>query len=419
MTLPTQTQLMLPLLEAIQENGGEARPRELYDQVAESVGLSRENREAGSSRNNKTNAFERRLRWTRQTAIAKGLIAGKSRAVWSLTERGRDRLKNVARGTVLTFAISESAILLWASAEDAWKEIEPGSVDLLLTSPPYPLTRPKEYGNVSPERWVGWMLELCASWRALLHPAGSMMLNIGPCWHKGLSAQQLHVERLLVKLEDELGIRLLQRLDWHSPTKMPTPLTWVGIRRLRVTPSVEPLLWVSPNPYAKGNNRNVLRPYSRGGLREIRAPRLASRPSGRKFGVGSFQDCGGSILPSLISATPAGIEEIRYRNASLLACKKPHPAVLPAMVARFGIALATDPGDTVYDPMAGSGTVAVEAVKLGRKALASERSFAYLENMLARFDSEHLEAPRRIVSATASFCERECSSANPSQGIIA
>src|ERR1035438_4055031 len=48
---------------------------------------------------------------------------------------------------------------------------------------------------------------------------------------------------------------------------------------------------------------------------------------------------------------------------------EPHPAILPAAVARFGIQLATDPGEVVYDPMCGSGTVAVEAMKLGRKAI--------------------------------------------------
>jgi 23S rRNA G2445 N2-methylase RlmL len=78
-------------------------------------------------------------------------------------------------------------------------------------------------------------------------------------------------------------------------------------------------------------------------------------------------DKGGSIPPSLIVATPCGAEEVRYRKAVRAAGLEPHPAILPAAVARFGIQLATDPGDVVYDPMCGSGTVAVEAMKLGGK----------------------------------------------------
>jgi hypothetical protein len=53
------------------------------------------------------------------------------------------------------------------------------------------------------------------------------MLNIGSVFKEGVAAQQLHIERLLVKLEDELGVHLLQTLYWANPTKMPTPLRWV------------------------------------------------------------------------------------------------------------------------------------------------------------------------------------------------
>ncbi len=216
------------------------------------------------------------------------------------------------------------------------------------------------------------------------------MLNVGPCWKPGLPAQQLHIERLLVRLEEQLGMHLLQRLDWHSPTKLPTPLSWVGIRRLRVTSSVEPLLWLSANPNAKGNNRNVLRPYSHNGLQASRKPRNSKRPSGIQFGEQSFVDRGGSIPPSLITAAPTGAEETRYRKAMQALGRKPHPAVLPAAVARFGILLATEREDTVYDPFAGSGTVCIEAMKLGRRALASERSREYLEGALIRCELEGL-----------------------------
>lgn len=216
-----------------------------------------------------------------------------------------------------------------------------------------------------------------------------------------MPAQSLYMERLLIRLEDELGIHLLQRLDWHSPTKLPTPLQWVGIRRVRVKPSVEPLLWLSPDPQnAKADNRNVLRTYSENGLRSIQRAkeRSGTRPSGITFGVNSFVDRGGSIPPSLITATPVAVEERRYRAAVAAAGLKPHPAIMPASVARFGIELATDPDDVVYDPMAGSCTVSVEAMKLGRYAIASERSKAYLETGMLRCQAEGIKT-RRLTAA--------------------
>jgi DNA modification methylase len=383
---------MLPLLQAIHAQGGSARPRDLYDDVAERLGVSEDNRTSTTTINGRSvNLFERRVRWCRQTAVVKGLISKEADRVWRLTETANCKLGNIVQGKIVTFAISEQGAFLCGSAEDVVGIIEPGSLSLIMTSPPYPLLTPKAYWGVQSDLWVGWLLELCAKWKDLLTPEGSMMLNIGPVFKKGVPAQQLHVERLIIGLEDQLGIHLLQRLDWFSPTKMPSPLEWVSQKRMRVTNSVEPILWCSPSPFAHGNNRNLLRPYTAGGLRAIEKPRLKKRPGGFVFGPGSFKDCGGSIPPSLITATPCGKEEVRYRKAVRAAGREPHPAILPAAVAQFGIKLATEVGDTVYDPFCGSGTVVAESLKLGRKAIGSDRSFEYLEGAMIRCQVEQLE----------------------------
>jgi hypothetical protein len=45
MALPSNTQLMLPLLQTLQDRGGSARPRDLYGDIANQVGVTRyENR---------------------------------------------------------------------------------------------------------------------------------------------------------------------------------------------------------------------------------------------------------------------------------------------------------------------------------------------------------------------------------------
>lgn len=54
-------------------------------------------------------------------------------------------------------------------------------------------------------------------------------------------------------------------------------------------------------------------------------------------------------------------------------CKKlEHPAMFPQKLARDHIHSWSNPGDLVYDPMMGSGTVAVEAIDLGRNWIGSE-----------------------------------------------
>jgi DNA modification methylase len=374
--IPTQSQLMLPLLQILNERG-EARPKDIYDDLAARVSLSTKDRERTIERSGQqVNEFERTVRWARQTAVVKGLISKGERAAWALTETAKAKLGNMRLGTILTFAVGKNGFLLWANAEDAVTVIEKESIQLVMTSSPYPLAKPREYGNVPPDQWVDWMLGHIERFLPLLTKDGSMMLNIGPTWKKGLPAQSLHVERLLISLEDKLGVHLLQRLDWNNPTKLP-PMQHVGKDRLRVTPSIEPILWVSHNARAFGNNTAILRPYSEKGKSEFAKTEYKARPSGAKFGANSFVDRGGSIPQSLIVATPTQRDDAVYRRAMRAAGMEPHPATMPASVARFGILLSTRPGDTVYDPFSGSGTVMIEAMRLGRRGIGSERAQIY------------------------------------------
>ena len=58
--------------------------------------------------------------------------------------------------------------------------VEPASVDLIMTSPPFGLVRKKDYGNVDAEDYVQWLcrslpntcveLELACQWLELMVP---------------------------------------------------------------------------------------------------------------------------------------------------------------------------------------------------------------------------------------------------------
>jgi site-specific DNA-methyltransferase (cytosine-N4-specific) len=230
------------LLNEMHAAGGAARPSELYDRIAERIGLddATRNRTVKTTGDREFRIFDRSVRWTRQTAVAKGLIEGRERGRWELTDRANAKLQNIVAGAIVTVFETASGIAIWATCESAVGLIERNSVSLILTSPPYPLIKEKNYGNRGASEWVEWMLRLCAGWREVLTEDGSLMLNLGTCWVPGVPAQSIYMERLLVRLEDALGLHLCQRLDWHSPTKLPAPMEWVSVRRIRVKPSVEP-----------------------------------------------------------------------------------------------------------------------------------------------------------------------------------
>jgi len=109
MSIPSHSQLMLPLLQTLKDKGGSARPRDLYNEIAEQFNLSDEDRDGTVNvGTRKVNAFERRVRWTRQPAVLRGLISKDEPSVWRLTETANATLGNIVRGSILTFAISEN-----------------------------------------------------------------------------------------------------------------------------------------------------------------------------------------------------------------------------------------------------------------------------------------------------------------------
>lgn len=387
--MPTQSQLMLPLLEEIKASGGRARPRDVYDRVAERLGIPSETRSATATYkgDRDTNLFERKVRWTRQSALLRGYIRSPSRSLWELTDAGSKALQNVRPGIIVTVFETALGAALWATAEDASALIENNSIDLIFSSPPYPTIKPFEYGTIPADDWVEWMISLARRWHDKLTPSGSLILNIGPTWEPGRPTRSPYIERLTLRLIDDLGYHLADRLYWQNPAKMPPP-AWVALRRIRVKPTVEPLLWMSRSPFPKSDVNRVLLPYAsrtRAQYLGKKRPQRERRPSGYTIAKDGFsRDNGGSIPPALITAAASSNDT--YRRACRATGLRQHPAVMPQSVAEFAVNLTTEPGDLVYDPFLGSGTTAAAAEALGRRWIGSERSRHYLTGAAFRFE---------------------------------
>lgn len=383
--LPSNTQLLLPLLALIEDSGGAAKPGEIYERLAAQFDLPDEARNATVRYGEREcNAFERRVRWVRQTAVCKGFLGKPRRGLWELTERGNATLRNARRGTIVTIFETEHGFALWANAEEAVGIIEPGSLDLIVTSPPYPLLKKKEYGNLPAREWIDWMLRLCESWRDLLSETGSLMLNVGPTWNPGVPTQSTYIERLIIALEDQLGYHLCERLYWQNTTKLPQPREWVAVRRVRVTPSVEHVLWLSPTPTPKADNRRVLRPYSARTRAQLNRG-TERRPSGLDVNAISFaRDNGGSIPPDLLRISNSAANTTYRRRLRELGMPA-HPATFPEALAEFAILLCTEPGDVCADFFFGSGTLGAVCERLDRKWIGVERSLTYLRSSQVRF----------------------------------
>lgn len=137
-----QGMLQLPLLEALEEAGGSARPRDLYHRLAERLAVPDDLREERKicADGQSYRVFDQQVRWARQTAVMEGLVAG-GRGIWELADPGHAKLLRARRGVTILVYSTDLGVALWAHAEDAASVIEPESVSLIMTSPPYPVAR--------------------------------------------------------------------------------------------------------------------------------------------------------------------------------------------------------------------------------------------------------------------------------------
>jgi len=117
-------------------------------------------------------------------------------------------------------------------------QVKPWSVDLIVTSPPFGLVRKKTYGNVDADKYVDWFRPFGKAFHQVLKSTGSLVIDIGGAWIPGQPTRSLYHYELLIMLCREMGFHLAQEFFWWNPAKLPTPVEWVTVRRIRVTPSV-------------------------------------------------------------------------------------------------------------------------------------------------------------------------------------
>ena len=276
------------------------------------------------------------------------------------------------------------------------KRIPDGSINAVITSPPYALHFKKEYGNVSKNDYVSWFIPFAKEILRILKEDGSFVLNIGGSYNKGMPTRSIYHFKLLIALVEEVKFHLAQECFWYNPAKMPMPAEWVTVRRIRIKDSVEYVWWFSKSPYPKASNRKVLKEYSEDMIRlNKRGVRTTVRPSGHNI-KSSFDkvDAGGAI-PSNVVEEELPLDMLKFGNNAAndpytKRCKnagiKIHPARFPAALPEFFIKMLTDEYDVVLDPFAGSNTLGMVAEGLYRRWIAMEESREYLEASKFRFE---------------------------------
>lgn len=273
-----------------------------------------------------------------------------------------------------------------------------GRVQLILTSPPFPLNRHKAYGNLEGSQYMDWLTAFAPIFRRLLTPNGSLVVELGNAWLPGRPVMSTLALESLLALMRAGEFHLCQQFVYHNPARLPTPAQWVSIERIRVKDAYTLIWWMSISDRPKADNRRVLRPYSPSMRRLLSSGKYncGLRPSEHRIGRASFcRDNGGAIPSNVLVVANTGSNDPyqKYCRTHGLPC---HPARMPTRIAEFFVKFLTDEGDLVLDPFAGSNTTGAAAESLGRRWVSIEPNPDYLRGSRGRFTAivrDFLDAP--------------------------
>lgn len=299
-----------------------------------------------------------------------------------------------------------------------------GKVQLIVTSPPFPLNNKKKYGNRNGEEYLKWLSSLAPLFSEVLTENGSIVMELGNAWEKGRPVQSLlHLKSLMSFVENpKADLRLCQEFICYNPARLPSPAQWVTINRIRTIDSFTHVWWMANSDYPKADNSKVLRPYSKSMKSLLKRGNYNSgkRPSEHIISEKSFlNDQGGSIVHNVLE-----IEKMDYnrelrmpQNALSIAntksndyytvtCKEndivPHPARMPMELASFFIEFLTDENDIVLDPFGGSNTTGFCAERLKRRWISIDADKSYGQQSLYRFTDPTLQTE---IKKSKIFCE--------------
>ncbi|RPI16028.1 MAG: site-specific DNA-methyltransferase [Ignavibacteriae bacterium] len=266
------------------------------------------------------------------------------------------------------------------------KKIPDNTIDLVLTSPPFALTRKKEYGNEIESEYINWFMPYAEQFYRILKTEGSLIIDLGGSYLPKYPVRSIYQFELLVNLCRKLNFYLAQEFYHYNPARLPSPAEWVNVRRIRVKDSVNVVWWLSKTPYPKSDNRKILKPYSNSmnGLLK-NGYKAKMRPSGHDISKKFIKNNGGAIPPNLITIANTDSSSYYMKKCQSLNIN-PHPARFPIEFANFFIKFLTSDKDIIIDPFAGSNTTGYAANKLKRKWISIEIRKSYLETSKLRFN---------------------------------
>lgn len=330
--------------------------------------------------------LKRKTRWWQQSLRELGLLerVEGQRGVWRVTPKGRGKLNEQTNDQVLVGFSTDLGIALWCKAESFFPHLGE-SIDLCLSSLPYPLKNQRDYGNPSEHEYVDWASRLLEPIIKQLNSSASLVLNLGnDIFESGLPSRSLYRERLMIALSERFGLHLMDNLVWHNPCRPPGPLRWASVSRQQLNAKTESIYWLSPDPLkCKADNRRVLEPHSDQHLKLMRS---GGEKRSASYGDGAHKVREGAYARMTDGKIPGNLISMSHRCKDKISLQKLvkemelpiHGATMPLKLAQFLIEFLTEKNDLVVDPCSGWARTAKAAELTGRRWAVTEKMAEYV-----------------------------------------
>jgi len=248
---------------------------------------------------------------------------------------------------------------------DFMSRLEEGSIDLVLTSPPYADMR--DYVKIPPDEYVDWFMPKAMLIHNVLKENGVFVLNIRN--HIVNKARHPYVYELVARLCKKFD--LIEDNIWDKVKVLPNPKGRRGMD-----------MWEFAFVFGKGTEVTW-------NVDQVRTP-YGERTQQRyktdvKIRWNSIREDRGNRKIKLhpLGAYPKNI--IRVPSEST---RTGHPAPYPVEFAEWFVKAHSNPGEIVYDPFGGGGTTAVAAQRHGRKWIMTEIHEEYIAKAEKRLADE-------------------------------
>jgi site-specific DNA-methyltransferase (adenine-specific)/site-specific DNA-methyltransferase (cytosine-N4-specific) len=265
---------------------------------------------------------------------------------------------------------------------EVMKGLPEGSVDLIVTSPPYADNRKSTYGGVPVKRYVEWFLPISEQLRRVLKPDGSFILNIKERVVQG--ERGVYVYELVMAMRNQ-GWRWTEEYVWHK--KNTYPGKWPN--RFRD-------LWEHCYHFTRSSRFRMYQDAVKVPIGTWAEKRLANLSETDKIRDESRTMSGfGKNVSKWVgrdTVYPGNVLHLATESSNVN-----HSATFPVDLPAWFIKLFTREGALVLDPFMGSGTTAIAALRLGRHFVGIELNDEYHEVALERIarERQRLEAIAR------------------------